>query len=340
MPATHWQWHSSAKAALFAVTGIAGWILNAGHLAALQPTSATSHPPIDGQAKVLDADTLLLNNQEIQLFGIIAPDPTTPVGRSARTWLGEQIQSATVHCEPLSAPGLRPIVARCWRGGADISAELLRGGFALTDPALVAGAAGQEDLLTKYELAEREARFVRAGLWSDEPITVPSQLKDWQTLIAGLFAIIAAWMALHGINKQIAAAQNTEAGRLSAEKAALARALSAELQSMLTYIEEQRKALLQLDRAVLPSRLAQAIPSAFPLFNAAASRLGLLEADPTIKVFNAYYAFGNFAKEVEIMQTGDPDAGIAVVEEEWPAKAMDECIRCARDALDALKTPA
>lgn len=121
-----------------------------------------------GPPTVLNGELLQVKGENFKLFGIDAPDlaqtceargATYACGIVARAALMDLVAGATVRCTPLdrtsSTRGGRPVVARCFAGGYDLSEGMVYTGWALAMPR-----GG-----TKYSAFEKEAETARRGLW-------------------------------------------------------------------------------------------------------------------------------------------------------------------------------
>lgn len=117
---------------------------------------------IEGPAEVVDGGTLAVDGRTVRLAGIVAPGPRQKCldgnlpwlcGAAARQHLRGLVGDQRVRCEML-----RPGIAECRAGGADLGAAMVRDGWAVTGPDGEA-----------YAGLEREARAARRGLWEKAP---------------------------------------------------------------------------------------------------------------------------------------------------------------------------
>ncbi len=138
---------------------------------------------IAGTARVIDADTIKINDTYIRLHGIDAPEPAQrckrrPGGRSqwkcgekAVRQLSRLIGKREVTCTRTGIDDLGRLIGRCRSAGRDIGAHMMRAGLAWLAP----GDPGN------YKAVETEARKKRIGIWratSDTPWNYREQ--RWQ----------------------------------------------------------------------------------------------------------------------------------------------------------------
>jgi endonuclease YncB( thermonuclease family) len=120
---------------------------------------------ISGPPRVVDGDTLEVGAQRVRLFGIDAPaldqlcqhgGQEYQCGRVARAALWDLVGSLDVSCEPAGAARAQNglIIATCRAGRIDLSAAMVRSGWALADPAT-----------DRYVALEAQAKQARRGLW-------------------------------------------------------------------------------------------------------------------------------------------------------------------------------
>ena len=119
----------------------------------------------DGEARVIDANTLQVASTPFRLAGIRAPWPGTvcmvagraiDCGHIALTALKDLVSKVPVRCTATGRIGKSyRVPARCTAGGFDIARNMVHSGWALAGPAA-------PDALRK---AEARARNARQGLW-------------------------------------------------------------------------------------------------------------------------------------------------------------------------------
>ena len=98
-------------------------------------SSAVSEPRpqiIKGLAYVVDGDTLVINQNQIRLFGVDAPEYGHPYGKSAKYKLMALCKGEQVTAEVTDTDSHGRKVARCsLADGRDLSAEMVKLGLAL-----------------------------------------------------------------------------------------------------------------------------------------------------------------------------------------------------------------
>ena len=98
--------------------------------AVLLPMTAWAGDRIEGVARVVDGDTIHIQDQRIRLWGIDSPERRTRPGEAARLWLTKFLGQQRVTCLQKDVDRYRRIVAQCFVGKADIARELVRAGHA------------------------------------------------------------------------------------------------------------------------------------------------------------------------------------------------------------------
>lgn len=96
---------------------------------------------VAGTAAVTDADTLSVAGQTIRLFGLDAPElrqtcrradgAAWSCGQMAAAALAAQLRGKAVRCRLLGEDRFGRSLGRCWSGGEEINAWLVREGWAL-----------------------------------------------------------------------------------------------------------------------------------------------------------------------------------------------------------------
>lgn len=128
---------------------------------------------IEGEARIVDGDTLAIHGQAIRLYGIDAPelaqhcgDPLWPCGRAARDRLAALTAGQPVTCQPRDRDRYGRVVALCRVAGRDLGRILVQEGLAL---AFIRYAA---DYLPEEAAASAAAR----GVWSG-PFAQPQDYR-------------------------------------------------------------------------------------------------------------------------------------------------------------------
>ena len=121
---------------------------------------------LDGQARVIDGDTLVVSGQHIRLDGIDAPetkqvcqrDGDWRCGLAATEALKALIGTSAVRCKGSTKDRYKRLIATCWVGSTNLNQDMVRSGWAV---------AYRRYSIT-YVPAEDEARGNKEGLWSSE----------------------------------------------------------------------------------------------------------------------------------------------------------------------------
>jgi endonuclease YncB( thermonuclease family) len=139
--------------------------------AALAVAAAPAHrslsAELNGQASVVDGDTLEVHGKRIRLWGIDAPESSQlcrgddseqyRCGAKAANELDAFIARRSVSCEPVGRDVYGRTVATCSVGGVDLSEWLVRGGLALDWPKYSHG---------KHSGAQSEAKHAEREMWA------------------------------------------------------------------------------------------------------------------------------------------------------------------------------
>ena len=115
-------------------------------------------PDIAGRAHVIDGDTIVISGANIRLFGIDAPELDHPWGINAKWALVRLCGKQIVSVETTGTFSHQRLVARCYlEDGRDLSAEMVRAGFALDWPKYSGG------VYRHLEVAGIRKKFWRAA---------------------------------------------------------------------------------------------------------------------------------------------------------------------------------
>lgn len=153
--------------------------------------AAQSSVELAGIPKILDGDSLRLNDTEIRLLGIDAPEydqscissqatETYPCGRRAADMLKKLVGGRSVVCDGWQTDKYDRLLAVCSVGGFEINNEMVRLGWAVS--------------FGGYEGPETIARKNKLGLWSGEfenPSTWRRNRSDAHA--SGWFSAIKFW---------------------------------------------------------------------------------------------------------------------------------------------------
>jgi endonuclease YncB( thermonuclease family) len=123
---------------------------------------------IAGRASVIDGDTIDIHGRRIRLFGVDAPESsqtcsdeqgmTYRCGQRAAQALDDRISGGVVACEPQDRDRYGRVVAICRAHGEDLSALMVRLGWALAF----------RRYSERYVPVEDLAKNGKAGIWRGE----------------------------------------------------------------------------------------------------------------------------------------------------------------------------
>lgn len=125
---------------------------------------AASDDVVSGKARVVRPGVIEVKDQKFELYGILNPKGGQSCLRNAKPWncaegartaLRQHIEGKKVRCVPTEEDDG---VARCTLGDVDLSALLVREGWARAD----------RDVGKDYVKAEKEARKARRGIWATD----------------------------------------------------------------------------------------------------------------------------------------------------------------------------
>lgn len=87
---------------------------------------------LTGRAYVVDGDTLTIQNTQVRLFGVDAPELDHPYGKNAKGALLSLCKGHNVRAEIIAQDAHGRTVARCYLAdGRDLSAEMVKLGLAI-----------------------------------------------------------------------------------------------------------------------------------------------------------------------------------------------------------------
>jgi endonuclease YncB( thermonuclease family) len=117
-----------------------------------------------GRPKILDGDSLVLNGQEIRLFGIDAPEYTQTCmrkeggvfdcGKQSRRHLQTMTRSQSLTCDGWEYDKYERLLAVCYLGDLEINRQMVLDGWAIS--------------FGDYEEAETTARTGKSGIWAGD----------------------------------------------------------------------------------------------------------------------------------------------------------------------------
>ena len=119
--------------------------------------------PLNGRIYVIDGDTIDHDGLRIRLTGMDAPEMKQSGGPEARQALISLLADAHVSIVPKETDVYGRTVARVFADGADISAEMVARGYAISDT-----------YGNTYPAQEKRARRLRRGLWKNGNISDPA----------------------------------------------------------------------------------------------------------------------------------------------------------------------
>ncbi|MGC2853927.1 thermonuclease family protein [Novispirillum sp. DQ9] len=122
---------------------------------------------LEGQASVIDGDTVEIAGQRVRLHGVDTPESRQLCYRDGQPWhcgrdaalaLADKVGRRHVRCEPKDKDGYGRVVAVCYLGDADLNAWLVGQGWGMA--------------YVKYSRAyaanELLAKEARRGIWASE----------------------------------------------------------------------------------------------------------------------------------------------------------------------------
>lgn len=123
-----------------------------------------------GSAYALDGDSLVINDERLNLWGIDAPDFSSSHGWYSRAALDDLIgRNGRLVCTvKRKSSGTDRALCSNSRSG-DIALAMLRGGWAVVSRSERRRKGADTALLDAYDRAEQDARQRRAGLWGMMP---------------------------------------------------------------------------------------------------------------------------------------------------------------------------
>lgn len=143
---------------LLSLAILAGLATVAARMPASSPTGS-----IEGHARIVDGDSLVLNGENIRLHEIDAPElfqtctqegTDYPCGREAQLALTRLVAGRAVLCESSGRDRYGRMLARCMAGETALNHAMVEAGWALA--------------YGGYEAEERAAKQAKRGVWQGE----------------------------------------------------------------------------------------------------------------------------------------------------------------------------
>jgi endonuclease YncB( thermonuclease family) len=131
-------------------------------------TTAQAAEDIVGAARVVDGDTIVVQQVKVRLEGIDAPEHGQmctangipwACGDNATAWLADFLAEREVACVSKGHDRYGRLLATCFVGGENLNDRIVREGWALDF----------RRYTSAYLEAEDDAKRTRAGLWRFEP---------------------------------------------------------------------------------------------------------------------------------------------------------------------------
>jgi endonuclease YncB( thermonuclease family) len=130
----------------------------------------TTTQTVSGPALALDGDTVNVNGQRIDLWGVDAPNLVNSDGWHARAALDDLIGgTGTLICTIKDTSGTRDEAICSNSRAGDVGRAMLQGGWAIVSRSDTTKSKADSTLAGAYAKAELAARRQRAGLWGGMP---------------------------------------------------------------------------------------------------------------------------------------------------------------------------
>lgn len=169
-PAVQQPVREPEKASEGGIMGFVNNLLGSGNANTVsQPSNfnPNDYPAVYGSVQVVSADTLLMRNHYIHLYGIDGPEVNQTCansrgrayacGKEAARWLQGWILDNEIECRVLKQDSKNNVVATCAYGQYDIGAALVSAGWAVTLPG--------NSIYQPYEL---QAQKAQRGMWQGQ----------------------------------------------------------------------------------------------------------------------------------------------------------------------------
>ncbi|MDP6787785.1 MAG: thermonuclease family protein [Rhodospirillales bacterium] len=236
------------------------FLFAAGSAVAAEPGSSPSSAPpevIKGEARALAGDVLLIGERIIRLFALRAPRRSVAFGPASRAALHDLIAGKPVTCKAVKEGREGRTVARCRVGGQDLSAAMIRGGWAFP----------QRRLTAEYDVTEMNARRGERGFWSLIERNRPAHWM-WNFFAVMVGALVAGLIGLFAV-RHMRAMERRDASL------GLASALGGEIRFIGELLDGDAD-LDNLGGANAATEVLARIEGARTVFDGSAGRLGIL----------------------------------------------------------------
>ncbi len=92
---------------------------------------ATAGQTIEGKARVIDGDTIVVSGVKVRLNGVDAMELGTEAGQQAKAAMSKIVDRQTVTCELNGERSYDRMIGVCYANGNDVAAVLIANGYAL-----------------------------------------------------------------------------------------------------------------------------------------------------------------------------------------------------------------
>ncbi len=262
---------------------------------------AVLNPPdpqtLEGLAKAVTGDRMILGDYQVRLYGVAAPDLETERGPAARLAL-ESLLGQRVKCTIYGKTPAGELLGQCSAGDTDVAKQLLSLGMAAVYRDSTASSPDAAKVAPDYDTAETQARLSNLGIWtkpasatanapSPTARALPIPNRAALAYILGLIAVltipitmVSIWRSNSGQRERWRQARRyTMASGLAAE-AEIIRAVARQIQSQIGEMPKER---------AVPSAVAPMLtmPTA-SFWSANAERLELLPVEVTVPLLRLY----------------------------------------------------
>ena len=149
---------------------------------------------IEGRARVVDGDTVVIGTAKVRLYGVDAPElaqtcdldgAAWACGQHARQMLADLIGRAKLQCQVQDTDRYGRLVATCLARGRDIAADLVRQGGALAYRRYTDRYVGAEDAARREGLGVWAARMQKPEDYRHAGRPAPQAAPDGDCVIKG-----------------------------------------------------------------------------------------------------------------------------------------------------------